>query len=233
MLNRTRFRRRKNPLARKSRKTRTSRRVRRPYFKKRRIPIMNSLIPKRVFHKFPYYTALNFDTGAVARVPSIYEFRSSLYDPDFSGTGHQPYLRDQWASFYSYYRVHGIKYEIHLTQRGTIPLLITLQRNGYTEGASADPDVNYEHPTVAYRGVLTSAKPCTIRGYMSVPKTEGISRFEFTGDDSYGAAMGSNPSKYSKLTLITQSEVASATADAYVILWLYTELWGVIPQAKS
>jgi hypothetical protein len=48
--------------------------------------------------------------AAVAQV-----FRSnSTFDPDFTGTGHQPMMRDLWASQYDYYAVLACDYEVHL-----------------------------------------------------------------------------------------------------------------------
>lgn len=41
---------------------------------------------------------------------SIYNFRAnSLYDPNLSGTGHQPLGYDQWSAFYDHYNVIGAK----------------------------------------------------------------------------------------------------------------------------
>lgn len=37
---------------------------------------------------------------------------NSIYDPDVSGTGHQPLMRDLWASQYDYYSVLSTQYHI-------------------------------------------------------------------------------------------------------------------------
>lgn len=44
---------------------------------------------------------------------------NSLFDPDYTGTGHQPLMRDLWASMYDYYAILQCDYEITLYNGGT------------------------------------------------------------------------------------------------------------------
>lgn len=37
---------------------------------------------------------------------------ASIYDPDFTGVGHQPAFHDQWAALYKHYRVIGVKWSV-------------------------------------------------------------------------------------------------------------------------
>ena len=43
---------------------------------------------------------------------------NSIYDPDVTNTGHQPFFRDMWASQYDYYAVLSCDYEIDLYNAG-------------------------------------------------------------------------------------------------------------------
>lgn len=52
---------------------------------------------------------LNYSTAAT----QIFR-TNSIYDPDYTNTGHQPLMRDLWASQYDYYTVLACDYEIHL-----------------------------------------------------------------------------------------------------------------------
>jgi hypothetical protein len=45
-------------------------------------------------------------------------YRMSLWDPDFTGTGHQAHMRDLWASQYDYYTVLSAEYEMHFYNGG-------------------------------------------------------------------------------------------------------------------
>ena len=47
-------------------------------------------------------------TSDVASIPGFHLFRcNSIFDPDYSGTGHQPYGRDIYASIYQHYKVNS------------------------------------------------------------------------------------------------------------------------------
>ncbi|AXH73398.1 MAG: putative capsid protein [Circoviridae sp.] len=59
--------------------------------------------------KMNYHTVISIACGS-ANVPYIYEMRAnSIYDPDKTGSGHQPSNRDKWAAIYSEYCVIGAK----------------------------------------------------------------------------------------------------------------------------
>ncbi len=50
---------------------------------------------------------------------SEYVFRlNSLYDPDLTGTGHQPYGFDQFAALYSRYKVDRVHIDVLFTTPG-------------------------------------------------------------------------------------------------------------------
>lgn len=50
-------------------------------------------------------------TGGAALTYQIYR-SNSIYDPDYTGTGHQPRSHDQYALYYRYYRVLGCKIKV-------------------------------------------------------------------------------------------------------------------------
>lgn len=55
-----------------------------------------------------------------AGVVGTYAFRAnSIFDPDYTGTGHQPLGHDQWAIFYNHYRVLGSKITVTMNTNGS------------------------------------------------------------------------------------------------------------------
>lgn len=59
---------------------------------------------KYVRHK--YVDVITIPAGSSAGWPQLYQFRAnSMYDPDYTGTGHQPLFRDEMAAQYNYYTV--------------------------------------------------------------------------------------------------------------------------------
>lgn len=77
-------------------------------------------IPRSVPHSYNNnYTvrlsyADNFRHDVNYGNPARQVFRTnSIFDPDFTGTGHQPHCRDLWASMYDYYTVLACDIELH------------------------------------------------------------------------------------------------------------------------
>lgn len=54
---------------------------------------------------------------------------NSIYDPDYTGIGHQPMMRDLWASMYDYYAVMECEYEIVLCNVNAGSLISTASGN--------------------------------------------------------------------------------------------------------
>ena len=64
--------------------------------------------------RLTYTDALNLTVLSAAGY-ALYTWRTnSIYDPDYTGTGHQPLMRDLWASQYDYYTVLACHYKIEL-----------------------------------------------------------------------------------------------------------------------
>lgn len=93
-----------------SSKGRTKRRVRRRLSRPRRaIARMGGSFPKKMLVTMRYATSIRL-TQAIAGVPVSYQFNAnSIYDPDRSGGGHQPYTHDEYQQLYEKYMVTGAK----------------------------------------------------------------------------------------------------------------------------
>lgn len=95
---------RKRVFKRKPRRRRVYRRRRR--YRKASL----NVIPRSLVKKFRYVTDINIDPVG-SGVMQSYIFRAnSMYDPDYSGTGHQPYGYDQYVpTLYNHSTVVGSK----------------------------------------------------------------------------------------------------------------------------
>lgn len=88
--------------------------------------------PKQIPHAYNNnYTvrltyADNFLHNVAYNVGSHQTFRTnSIYDPDFTGVGHQPLFRDMWASMYDYYTVLSCEYTIRMYNACAEPITYT------------------------------------------------------------------------------------------------------------
>lgn len=98
--------RKRTTVARRRRRSRFAVRKRRRRMRRRplRIPRPLSGFPQTKVVRLRYVEQFTLDpaTGGVA----LQDFRcNSIYDPNASGTGHQPYGHDQWAQYYRRYEV--------------------------------------------------------------------------------------------------------------------------------
>lgn len=114
------------PLIKRSR--RSSKKTRKTRYNRQsveQVPTSNPITYMRNFDPFPatmkarlrYSTVIILNPGAL--VTDSHLFRANgIFDPDQTGTGHQPYGRDTYASIYNHYRV--LKSTISMTSSTSI-----------------------------------------------------------------------------------------------------------------
>jgi hypothetical protein len=137
-------------------------------------------------------------------------FRSdSIYDPNATGGGHQPLMRDLWASQYDYYAVLACEYKIRLyngvneavtfTSAGTnaqsincinATLLKTVNGSDFTSG-----DDGLIYPVAEYKNSTTEFLPpdTMIQFNGSVTPGDFILDAKDSDSDPTWTAVGSNP----------------------------------------
>lgn len=70
---------------------------------------MGTILPERIFCKLPYADSFTLDGQSAGA--GTYQFRlGSVFDPNLTGTGHQPRGFDQYAALYSVYRVWAVSF---------------------------------------------------------------------------------------------------------------------------
>lgn len=69
---------------------------------------MRVIQPRRVFVKLPYFESFTLLGSVAGYVDHTYSL-TDIWDPNTTGTGHQPRGRDTWAALYNKYRIHGCK----------------------------------------------------------------------------------------------------------------------------
>lgn len=67
----------------------------------------------------PYVTEIQLQTSITTETFRQYR-GASIFDPDFTGVGHQPLGHDQWAGLYQRYRVISSKIEVELSNSSNV-----------------------------------------------------------------------------------------------------------------
>lgn len=109
---------------RKPKYGRRSRRTNRNYRAMRSVSYVPSGLPKQRITKLRYCESIQRTT--TSGVLDRYVYRANgAYDPNQSGTGHQPFGFDQWASLFNHYTVLGAKITVRtvaITNASAVPL---------------------------------------------------------------------------------------------------------------
>lgn len=152
----------------------------RPFQRKRRFVKKNYIstinirptgIPSQCFVKLPYEATGVYPAGAGL---TIQQYQSSCFDPDKTGTGHQPRYFDQWAALYGKYQVLGMKATIRFVNNGGQVMYAGYQWNNYTNVPSSITDFSegrYSHLTLV--STQGSRNDVTLKTYMSFKKLFG------------------------------------------------------------
>lgn len=225
---------RKNPrrVMRRAYKRRTNRTIRRynkPYTKIARMPVA-----EKFFAKLRYSDMLSITTPAIANTPTGYVFQTSLFDPDLTGVGHQPMWRDQMATLYNRYRVHGLSYKLSFKNTQTSLMAWAFVKH------SNSPTLETSSYTIRERGEgkgtmldALNSRANYINGYMSTGKPHGLTKRDFKQDDSFFGFITANPTKLSYLHIYLNSALASTVINVQVDLIYYAEFLDRIDVTSS
>lgn len=142
-------------------------------------------------------TVLNYSAQITPASIPVYEYLfnlNSLFDPDRTGTGHQPLGFDQIKTLYNRYRVYKVHYQIHWLTTTTDPVMIiavpTNESPGIGSLETALETYSEQHSKAG--NVYT---PCYVRGTVDLAKLNGKTLQQYTDDDTTQAVIGSSPSE--------------------------------------
>lgn len=79
--------------------------------RKRRGPRITRILKDKTTAHLCYVDAISLDTGTAAITSHVFRC-NSIFDPDFTTTGHQPLMRDEYFLLYQSYRVLSSKIKV-------------------------------------------------------------------------------------------------------------------------
>jgi hypothetical protein len=200
--------------------------------------IGRNIVAKSTMVKLRYSTVISLNPGLGAA--SIYQFKANgMYDPDFTGSGHQPMGFDQWMTFYDHFTVVGSKITI---------TAINNQPETYTLACSLVDDTAIINPT-SFSGFLErngtvwkhiapvsgSANKGTISKKFSAKKFFGTK--DFIGKSEFKGTSAGDPSELAMFNIILyafdrQTDVPGLTMNIVVeYITVFTEPIQQLPQS--
>lgn len=181
-----------------------------------------SNIPQLQRHRYCDYVALT-TSGAL---PVEYVFRlNSMFDPDYTGTGHQPMRFDQMCAFYSQYCVVGAKVTIKYlgyknTNTDSDPFIANFtQHDGTSLGTNwQDRQENGKGKSILINSSLPDRK--TITQYYSMKKIFNVKNMK-DNFDRLGAPFSTNPSQIA-YGILSVDPLSTTGATSYSFQFMVT-----------
>lgn len=170
---------------------------------RRRRPVLSGF-PTSKMVKLRYIDS-DITLDAAAGLTADYVFRAnSVFDPDYTGTGHQPMGRDQWSEVYNRYTVLGSKITLYATPIATtnsVPTYFGITLSGETSPLGSYSSINsiLESKLSSGTRLAGSTVSGAIPRSLKLTKTFSAKKFFGVKDVQDGAALsaevGANPSK--------------------------------------
>lgn len=178
-------------------------------------------VPQRYICKMKYS-----ETVATTAFGNLYAFNlNSVFDPNRTGTGHQPYGHDTLATLYNRYRVIACSWRVNvLMGASTAPVQVAAQpANEILTTASVNE--MRENPRAKYIIQNTGAESRVLSGKTYIPSLVGRSKAQYMSDDRYQAQVGSNPLEAAILNICTSDVADAGAAVSLQVMLEYTVEW--------
>lgn len=122
---------------------------------------------------------------------------NSLFDPDRTGVGHQPYGYDQISALYNRYRVLKTRVKVTFGTCGSTLHVLTLPINGLLPVAITN-QVTFETAAENPRAISkicggSGAPTITMRKNIDLKNLNGVPAVEYHADDRFEAQVGASP----------------------------------------
>lgn len=141
-----------------------------------------------------YSTRVTINPGVLGAVGQNVFRLGSIFDPDFTGVGHQPVGHDQLSPLFERYQVYKVDFKVSFATRDNT----NNQRVGYrvsdTSTIDSNPDVNIENGNCEWDliGTIGSTPQC-FTGSINPYEVHGVTYRQYMANDDYGATFGTNP----------------------------------------
>jgi len=191
-----------------------------------------SALPDRMFIKMKYAAFL---TLTPVGSTDDYVFRgNSIFDPDLTGTGHQPLSHDQWQLFFLSYRVRASAIDIDYFNTGGPGAIATVIPSSDSSSFTSLQDMaEAPRAKISKWSATASRRGTRLHHYVSTAEVRGVDPARVEMDDLYSAAMSANPT--SEWYWHVASAVSSGTFAYQMLVKItyYVELFGRVALSAS
>lgn len=178
--------------------------------------------PKTLSIRHKYSDSITFACSA-GSTPSYVYSCNGMYDPDITGTGHQPLYYDQLAAIYNHYHVVASKFKLTLTNSSTsVSQNITVFVN---DDSTIVPNYQSikEQSSASSSIVVPFTSPLVMTKYWSAKKNFGGS---IISNPNLEGTVSSNPTEQSTFCVFAQASDGSGSVTTFGFVEIeYTAVW--------
>lgn len=152
-----------------------------------------------------YICKMKYAEIVTTPVTGLYAFNlNSLFDPNRTGVGHQPYSFDVMATMYNRYRVISCGYRIHVAGGNFASQAVQVASLPANEELSTVSISEWrENPRSKYICQNPGAFTTILKGKVYIPSLVGRTKSQYMADDRYQALVTGNPQELAILNLVT------------------------------
>lgn len=180
-------------------------------------------IPQRYICKMKYSDTMTFSSVAGTTRWNL----NSIFDPNRSGGGHQPYGHDTFQTLYNRYRVIACSYVITAYNGTNAIRVAALPANEELLSGSVSEAV--ENPRCKFIQQYPGGNTRILKGKVYLPSLVGRTTDQYMADDRYQATFGTSPSELAILNVfcanMTDSNVDGTVAN--IQLTYHVEMFDV------
>lgn len=192
-----------------------------------------------VRHKYCELSTLTAGTAGIMGTEIIYRL-NDLYDPYFSGGGHQPYGRDTMAGIYNRYKVSGCKIDLTFTDPSADGMAVACAIQDSTESATltnlqVDEAQEKQNCIVKFLN-NTGAQKVNIKKYMPIHMVEGLTKLQFKADiENYSANASNSPvsTPFVRIAIGNVTGTTGGTVHCMVKLTFYSQWYNRLQLSQS
>ena len=154
--------------------------------------------------------------SGLSKAPYIFTL-NGLYDPNITGTGHQPRGYDQITPFYKAYTVLGVSIRIrssasNLNVNADAVLCLRLKSALTSTSMAGMASADFQEASSCMCWEADTQQAELDLGYISIADIEGVSKDKVMSDDQYSAGVAGNPGQQPQLELYLSSNSGTGGA---------------------
>lgn len=149
---------------------------------------------------------------------------NSIFDPNRTGVGHQPYGHDTFSTMYNRYRVISCNYRVFVSSSDGAAVQLAVQPTNEAIAPTSVSEVR-ENPRSRYTLQGAAGSPVkVISGKVYIPSLMGRTAPQYMADDRYQAQFGTSPSEIALLNIYSSllTEATSTAVHTYNVELTYT-----------